>query len=53
MDTRIEYIATFASMRIPIREQLGVLVLFTSLLALAVISISTWVNNYQFVVGIK
>ncbi|KAL8836698.1 MAG: hypothetical protein Q9170_002830 [Blastenia crenularia] len=41
------------SMRIPIREQLGLLVLLTSLVALAVISIATWVNNYNFVVGIR
>ncbi|KAI9836717.1 MAG: Histidine kinase [Sclerophora amabilis] len=40
-------------MRIPIREQLGLLVLLTSLTALAVISIVTWVNNYKFVVGIR
>ncbi|KAL9600793.1 MAG: hypothetical protein Q9219_002931 [cf. Caloplaca sp. 3 TL-2023] len=40
-------------MRIPIREQLGLLVLLTSLLALAVIAIATWVNNYNFVVDIR
>ncbi|KAI9891982.1 MAG: Histidine kinase [Vezdaea aestivalis] len=40
-------------MRIPIREQLGLLVLVTSLMALAVVAITTWVNNYNFVVGIR
>ena len=40
-------------MRIPIREQLGLLVLLTSLSGLAVVAISTWVNNYNFVVGIR
>jgi osomolarity two-component system sensor histidine kinase SLN1 len=40
-------------MRIPIREQLGLLVLLCSLLSLAIIAITTWVNNYHFVVGIK
>ncbi|KAL8987299.1 MAG: hypothetical protein Q9177_003474 [Variospora cf. flavescens] len=40
-------------MRIPIREQLGLLVLLTSLFALAVIAIATWVNNYRFVVDIR
>ncbi|KAI9842213.1 MAG: Histidine kinase [Thelocarpon superellum] len=40
-------------MRIPIREQLGLLVLLTSLIALATIAVATWVNNYNFVVGIR
>ncbi|KAK7561469.1 hypothetical protein IWX47DRAFT_841337 [Phyllosticta citricarpa] len=40
-------------MRIPIREQLGLLVLLTSLLGLAVISIATWVTNHNFVLGIR
>ncbi|KAI9705971.1 MAG: Histidine kinase [Candelina mexicana] len=40
-------------MRIPIREQLGLLVLLTSLIALAVVAIATWVNNYNFVLGIR
>ncbi|KAI9871508.1 MAG: Histidine kinase [Pleopsidium flavum] len=40
-------------MRIPIREQLGLLVLVTSLAALAVVAIATWVNNYSFVVNIR
>ncbi|KZF24338.1 hypothetical protein L228DRAFT_94789 [Xylona heveae TC161] len=40
-------------MRIPIREQLGLLVLTTTLTALAVVAIATWVNNYNFVLGIR
>jgi len=32
-------------MRIPIREQLGCLVLLASLIGLAVIAIATWVGN--------
>lgn len=40
-------------MRIPIREQLGLLVLFTSLMGLAILAITTWVNNYNFVVDIR
>ncbi|CAL8582931.1 Histidine kinase osmosensor [Xanthoria parietina] len=40
-------------MRIPIREQLGLLVLLTCLSALAVVTIATWVNNYHFVVGVR
>ncbi|ELR09560.1 Histidine kinase [Pseudogymnoascus destructans] len=40
-------------MRIPIRLQLALLVLLTAFLALAAVSISTWINNYNFVVGIK
>ncbi|KAL8764700.1 MAG: hypothetical protein Q9209_007923 [Squamulea sp. 1 TL-2023] len=40
-------------MRIPIREQLGLLVLLTCLFALAVVTIATWVNNYNFVVGVR
>ncbi|KAK8173343.1 hypothetical protein IWX90DRAFT_381988 [Phyllosticta citrichinensis] len=40
-------------MRIPMREQLGLLVLLTSLLGLAVISIATWVTNHNFVLGIR
>ncbi|KAI9719312.1 MAG: hypothetical protein M1812_003642 [Candelaria pacifica] len=40
-------------MRIPIREQLGLLILLTSLIALAVVAIATWVNNYNFVLGIR
>lgn len=40
-------------MRIPIALQLALLVLLTSLLGLAVISVATWVNNYKFVTGVK
>lgn len=40
-------------MRIPIREQLGFLVLFASLIGLAVIAIATWVTNHNFVLGIR
>ncbi|KAF2139923.1 uncharacterized protein K452DRAFT_327849 [Aplosporella prunicola CBS 121167] len=40
-------------MRISIREQLGALVLLTSLVALAVISVATWVTNYNFVLDIR
>ncbi|QKX57174.1 uncharacterized protein TRUGW13939_04282 [Talaromyces rugulosus] len=40
-------------MRIPIALQLGLLVLVTSLVGLAVISIATWENNYRFVTGVK
>ncbi|KAL8629458.1 hypothetical protein Q9189_004849 [Teloschistes chrysophthalmus] len=40
-------------MRIPIREQLGLLVLLTCLLALAVVTIATWINNYKFVVDVR
>ncbi|KAI9817186.1 MAG: Histidine kinase [Pycnora praestabilis] len=40
-------------MRISIREQLGLLVLLSSLTALGVVAIATWVNNYNFVIGIR
>ncbi|KAF2868633.1 putative histidine kinase HHK5p [Massariosphaeria phaeospora] len=40
-------------MRIPIREQLGCLVLLASLIGLAVIAIATWVTNHNFVLGIR
>lgn len=40
-------------MRIGIREQLGLLVLLTTLIALAVVAVATWVNNYDFVIGIR
>ncbi|KFY08880.1 hypothetical protein V492_05820 [Pseudogymnoascus sp. VKM F-4246] len=40
-------------MRIPIRLQLALLVLLTAFLALAAVSISTWINNYNFVISIK
>ena len=41
------------TMRIRIREELVVLVLLTSLTALAVIAIATWITNYNFVLGIR
>ncbi|KAH8695230.1 putative sensor histidine kinase/response regulator TcsB/Sln1 [Talaromyces proteolyticus] len=40
-------------MRVPIALQLALLVLITSLVGLAVISIATWKNNYHFVTSIK
>jgi osomolarity two-component system sensor histidine kinase SLN1 len=40
-------------MRIPIREQLGCLVLFASTIGLAVIAIATWFTNHSFVLGIR
>ncbi|KAF2112149.1 hypothetical protein BDV96DRAFT_498486 [Lophiotrema nucula] len=40
-------------MRIPIREQLGCLVLLASLIGLAVIAIATWITNHSFVLGIR
>ncbi|KAH7390940.1 hypothetical protein DE146DRAFT_767044 [Phaeosphaeria sp. MPI-PUGE-AT-0046c] len=40
-------------MRIPIREQLGCLVLLASTIGLAVIAIATWLTNHSFVLGIR
>lgn len=40
-------------MRIPIREQLGCLVLLASMIGLAVIAIATWVTNHNFVLNIR
>ncbi|OCL01997.1 hypothetical protein AOQ84DRAFT_305546 [Glonium stellatum] len=40
-------------MRIPIREQLGCLVLLASLMGLAVIAIATWITNHNFVLNIR
>jgi osomolarity two-component system, sensor histidine kinase SLN1 len=40
-------------MRIPIREQLGLLVLFCSLLALMVLAVATWTQNYGFIINIR
>ncbi|KAH3949288.1 hypothetical protein HBI56_106740 [Parastagonospora nodorum] len=40
-------------MRIPIREQLGCLVLLASTVGLAVIAIATWITNHSFVLGIR
>ncbi|KAI9682207.1 MAG: Histidine kinase [Caeruleum heppii] len=40
-------------MRVSIRDQLALLVLLSSLTALAVIAIATWVNNYNFVLDLR
>lgn len=40
-------------MRIPIREQLALLILLSALIGLAVISIATWVTNHSFVLGVR
>ncbi|KAL1612658.1 Histidine kinase osmosensor [Paraconiothyrium brasiliense] len=40
-------------MRIPIREQLGCLVLLSSLIGLAVIAVATWITNHNFVLGVR
>ncbi|KAF2730730.1 putative histidine kinase HHK5p [Polyplosphaeria fusca] len=40
-------------MRIPIREQLGCLVLLASLIGLAVIAVATWVTTHSFVLSIR
>ncbi|RDW81509.1 putative sensor histidine kinase/response regulator TcsB/Sln1 [Aspergillus mulundensis] len=40
-------------MRVPIAVQLGLLVLLTALAGLAALAIATWINNYNFVVGVK
>lgn len=39
-------------MRIGIREQLGILVLATSVVPLAILAIAVWINNHNFVVHI-
>lgn len=39
-------------MRIPIREQLALLILLSALIGLAVISIATWISNHEFVLSI-
>ncbi|KAK5170902.1 Histidine kinase osmosensor [Saxophila tyrrhenica] len=39
-------------MRIPIREQLALLILLSSLIGLAVISIATWISNHHYVLSI-
>lgn len=39
-------------MRIPIREQLALLILLASLIGLGVISIATWVANHSFVLSV-
>jgi osomolarity two-component system sensor histidine kinase SLN1 len=40
-------------MRVPVREQLGCLVLLASMIGLAVIGIATWFVNHSFVLGIR
>ncbi|EMC99316.1 hypothetical protein BAUCODRAFT_146280 [Baudoinia panamericana UAMH 10762] len=40
-------------MRIPIREQLGLLILLSSLIGLAVVSVATWISNHNFVLSIR
>ncbi|KAF1939030.1 putative histidine kinase HHK5p [Clathrospora elynae] len=40
-------------MRIPIREQLGCLVLLASMIGLAVIAVATWITNHSFVLDIR
>ncbi|RHZ43997.1 putative sensor histidine kinase/response regulator TcsB/Sln1 [Aspergillus thermomutatus] len=40
-------------MRIPIALQLGLLVLVTALVGLAILSIATWVNSHNFVVDVQ
>ncbi|KAF1955264.1 osmolarity two-component system protein sln1 [Byssothecium circinans] len=40
-------------MRVPIREQLGCLVLLSSLIGLAVIAIATWITNHNFVLALR
>lgn len=40
-------------MRIPIREQLALLILLSALIGLAVISVATWVTNHAFVLDVR
>ncbi|KAJ5995944.1 hypothetical protein N7522_007604 [Penicillium canescens] len=40
-------------MRIPIAVQLGLLVLLTAVLGVAVLAIATWFTTYEFVVGVQ
>lgn len=40
-------------MRIPIREQLGCLVLLASMIGLAVVAVATWLTNHNFVLDIR
>ncbi|KAG2026633.1 hypothetical protein GB937_001418 [Aspergillus fischeri] len=53
MDALVAAIGFCLWMRIPIAVQLGLLVLVTALVGLAVLSIATWVNNYNFVVDVQ
>ncbi|KAK7178595.1 osomolarity two-component sensor histidine kinase sln1 [Paraphaeosphaeria sporulosa] len=40
-------------MRISIREQLGCLILLSSLIGLAAIAVATWITNHNFVLGVR
>lgn len=40
-------------MRLPIREQLALLILLSALLGLAVLSLATWFTEYAFVIGVR
>lgn len=40
-------------MRIPIREQLALLILTSALIGLAVISVATWITNHSFVLSVR
>lgn len=40
-------------MRIPIREQLALLILISALIGLAVISVATWITNHAFVLDVR
>jgi osomolarity two-component system sensor histidine kinase SLN1 len=40
-------------MRIPIREQLALLILASALFGIAVISVATWVTNHAFVLNVR
>ncbi|EHY56271.1 Two-component system protein B [Exophiala dermatitidis] len=40
-------------MRISIREQLGLLVLFCSLMSLMVLALAVWFQNYNFIISIR
>lgn len=40
-------------MRIPIREQLALLLLLASAIGLGVISVATWITNYRFVLNVQ
>lgn len=50
--TRLRSLRRF-KMRIPIREQLALLILTSALIGLAVISVATWVTNHAFVLSVR
>lgn len=50
--TELSPVICSLKMRIGIREQLALLVLLTSLLALTALSVATWINNRNFVVNV-